>query len=102
MKSWRTFVDSSTEDTLQLVGAMVRGVGEVWLGGGRDSVVGVDMETLAHYDGRGRCGEVRLRAATRRRYEEEVVAWAGTIGWEQYSSDSEEYYLTICRVEEFD
>ena len=31
MKSWRTFVDSSTEDTLQLVGAMVRGVGEVWL-----------------------------------------------------------------------
>ena len=45
---------------------------------------------------------MRLRAATRRRYEEEVVAWAGTIGWEQYSSDSEEYYLTICRVEEFD
>ena len=103
----RRFVDSSTEDTRQLVEAMVRGVGEVWLGGGRDSVMGVDMEALARYDGRGRCSEVRLRAATRRRYEAEVVAWAGSMGWEQYSSDwttghSEEYYLAISRVEELD
>ena len=46
----------TTADTQALVAAMVTGVGMVELGGrGGGQGVTLDMETLAQYDGRGKC-----------------------------------------------
>ena len=51
-----------TDHTLHLLAAMVRGLQVLHLGVG----VAVDMATLAQYDGRGGCGEVRLTGRSAR------------------------------------
>ena len=51
-----------TDHTLHLLAAMVRGLQVLHLGVG----VAVDMATLAQYDGRGGCGEVRLTGRSTR------------------------------------
>jgi len=68
----------STADTQQLVAAMVTRVKEVWL----DEGLALDMATLAQYDGKGRCGTVRLAAAVSAEYGDQVKTWAEHLGWE--------------------
>ena len=60
---------------------MAAGVGRVWLGHGGG--VEVDMEILASYDGRGRCGEVMVRCwdKTGESCRAQVRRWTGRIGW---------------------
>ena len=72
----------SATDTKCLVDAMVRGVREVWL-----DDVSLDMETLAQYDGKGKCESVPLWDDTRERYGARVDSWAGEMGWD-VSGDS--------------
>ena len=72
--------------TQALVAGMAAGVGEVYLGG--NGSVEVDMETLASYDGRGRCGVVTCYEETGDRYRAQVRRWAGRIGWEVTRDDS--------------
>ena len=42
----------------------------------------LDMDTLAQYDGTGRCGEVRLAGNTSERYRSQVKVWAENMGWQ--------------------
>ena len=58
-------------------------VKEVWLRAG----VSLDMETLAQYDGKGKCESVPLWDDTRERYGARVDSWAGDMGWD-VSGDS--------------
>ena len=58
-------------------------VKEVWLRAG----VSLDMETLAQYDGKGKCESVPLWDDTRERYGAQVDSWAGDMGWD-VSGDS--------------
>ena len=66
--------------TQALVAGMAAGVEVVVLG--HYGSVEVDMETLASYDGRGRCREVWCWKETGDRYRAQVRRWAGRIGWE--------------------
>ena len=68
----------STADTQQLVAAMVTRVKEVWL----DEGLTLDMAALAQYDGKGRCGIVRLAAAVSEEYGDQVKTWAEQLGWQ--------------------
>ena len=68
----------STADTQQLVAAMVTRVKEVWL----DEGLSLDMAALAQYDGKGRCGIVRLAAAVSAEYGDQVKTWAEHLGWQ--------------------
>ena len=47
----------------------------------------LDMETLAQYDGKGKCESVPLWDDTRERYGARVDSWAGDMGWD-VSGDS--------------
>ena len=68
----------STADTQRLVAAMVTRVKSVALG--RD--VTLDVDTLAQYDGEGKCEEVVLWMDTRERYRDQLKAWAENMGWQ--------------------
>ena len=68
----------STADTQQLVAAMVTRVKEVWLEDG----LSLDMAALAQYDGKGRCGTVRMAAAVSEEYGDQVKTWAEQLGWQ--------------------
>ena len=46
------------------------------------------METLASYDGRGRCCKVVCCRKTKDRYRAQVRRWAGRIGWEVMGDNS--------------
>ena len=65
--------------TQALVIGMAAGVEMVSLGGGGS--VEVDMETLASYDGRGRCSQVVCYRETKDRYRDQVRRWAERIRW---------------------
>ena len=71
--------------TQALVTGMIAGVDTVRLG--YNGSVEVDMETLASYDGRGKCSYVSCSKQTGERYGAEVRRWAGRIGWEVESDD---------------
>ena len=71
-------MELSSADTRQLEAAMVTGVRMVRLG----EDLGLDMETLAQYDGRGECGELWVKGDdTMRRFGDQVMEWAGRMGW---------------------
>ena len=80
----------TTADTQQLVAAMVTRVKEVSLGGaGRswwsgklDEGVTLDMDTLAQYNGLGKCEEVLFWSVTTERYRDQLKVWAGNMGWQ--------------------
>ena len=61
-------------------------VGKIRLG--YDGSVEVDMETLASYDGRGRCRDVQCCYKTGDRYRDQVRRWAGRIGWKVWRDNS--------------
>ena len=79
--------------TQMLVAGMAAGVGRVRLG--YDGSVEVDMETLASYDGRGRCWHVQCCYKTGDRYRDQVRRWAGRIGWKVTGDNSR--YISIER-----
>ena len=96
IKCRRLWIDNmklSVGDTQVLLAGMVARVEKVTLGqwGNRvydeedeidyNSSVEVDMETLASYDGRGRCSKVWCWKETGDRYRAQVRRWAGRIGW---------------------
>ena len=68
----------STADTQRLVAAMVTRVEWVTLDGG----VTLDMDTLAQYDGLGKCEEVRFWSDTTERYRDQLKVWASNMGWQ--------------------
>ena len=90
---WIDNMQLSVGDTQALVAGMAAGVGEVTLGS--DGSVEVDMETLASYDGRGRCREMWCWKETGRRYRAQVRRWAGRIGWKVTRDDNR--YIEIER-----
>ena len=49
--------------------------------------VTLDMETLAQYDGKGECRSVRMYDDTRRRYGDQVKAWARRMKWRVIEDD---------------
>ena len=67
----------STADTQQLVAAMDTRVEEVML----DRSVSLDMDTLAQYNGLGKCEEVLFWSVTTERYRDQLKVWAGNMGW---------------------
>ena len=77
-----------TTATQSLVTAMARGVQEVELG--VDLIL--DMETLAQYDGRGMCGEAKLRGKwyggmRTKMYADKMKIWAKRMGWSFVKDD---------------
>ena len=78
--------------TQALVTGMIAGVDTVRLG--YNGSVEVDMETLASYDGRGRCSLVRCWDETKDRYRAQVRRWAGRIGWQVAWDDSDGICIT--------
>ena len=76
-------VTLNTAETRSLVTAMARGVKVVRMTGG----VTLDMETLAQYDGKGECRMVRMYDDTRRRYADQVKAWARRMKWRVIEDD---------------
>ena len=77
-------------DTRQLEAAMVAGVRMVRLG----EDLGLDMETLAQYDGRGQCAYITLDGS-KAGCKEHFMAWADRMGWRKSSYAAS---LTIFRV----
>ena len=81
VQGWELYISNtslSTADTQQLVAAMVTRVKEVWL----DEGLTLDMAALAQYDGKGRCGTVRLAAAVSEEYGDQVKTWVENLGWQ--------------------
>ena len=47
-----------------------------------DGGVTLDMDTLAQYDGKGKCEEVRFWSDTTERYRGQLKVWADNMGWQ--------------------
>ena len=50
------------------------------------------MDTLAQYNGLGKCEEVRFWSDTTERYRDQLKVWAGNMGW-QIEETSDEIFI---------
>ena len=84
----------TSEDTEHLRFAMVHGARSVSFGD-HGSDVTLDMDTLAQYDGKGKCHEIVFCGSARSTYRDRVICWAGEVGWQIYRDDP--VNLTVMR-----
>ena len=86
----------STADTENLKFAMEQGPKTLSLGENSYQFK-LDMETLAKYDGRGKCHEMSLCGSARSEYRAQAIQWARSIGWKVYKDDPIKKVLIVRR-----